>query len=84
MYKMALVHLHIKPGQTCQHMHTGNHTKPLDSIYFVYPKTLLQSRSILRYDERKIMVLLPSVCVPCFMLHNCSKVRPVYCVACEA
>ena len=26
---MSLVHLRIKPGQTCQHMHTGNHTKPL-------------------------------------------------------
>ena len=29
MYKMSLVHLRIKPGQTCQHMHTRNHTKPL-------------------------------------------------------
>ena len=29
MYKMSLVNLRIKPGQTCQHMHTGNHTKPL-------------------------------------------------------
>ena len=26
---MSLVHLRIKPGQTCQHMHTGNPTKPL-------------------------------------------------------
>ena len=29
MYNMSLVHLRIKPGQTCQHMHTGNPTKPL-------------------------------------------------------
>ena len=29
MYNMSLVHLRIKPGQTCQHMHTANPTKPL-------------------------------------------------------
>ena len=29
MYNMSLVHLRIKPRQTCQHLHTGNHTKPL-------------------------------------------------------
>ena len=32
MYNMSLVHLRIKPGQTCQHMHTGNPTKPLTSL----------------------------------------------------
>ena len=29
MYKMSLVHLCIKPRQTCQHLQIGNHTKPL-------------------------------------------------------
>ena len=34
---MSLVHLRIKPRQTCQHLHTGNHTKPL--ILSDYDKT---------------------------------------------
>ena len=29
MYKLSLVQLRIKPRQTCQHLHIGNHTKPL-------------------------------------------------------
>ena len=35
MYNMSLVHLRIKPGQTCQHMHTGNPTKPLIGIIVI-------------------------------------------------
>ena len=31
MYKMSLVHLCIKPGQTCQHLGAGNNTIPLNS-----------------------------------------------------
>ena len=38
MYNMSLVHLRIKPGQTCQHMHTGNPTKPLMEILRCYYK----------------------------------------------
>ena len=30
MYNMSLVHLRIKPRHTCQHLHTGNHTKALN------------------------------------------------------
>ena len=33
---MSLVHLRIKPGQTCQHMHTGNPTKPLSATTCYY------------------------------------------------
>ena len=29
MYKMSLVHLRIKPRQTCQNLHIGNYTKAL-------------------------------------------------------
>ena len=36
MYNMSLVHLRIKPGQTCQYMHTGNPTKPLNRLYGVW------------------------------------------------
>ena len=35
MYKMSLVDLRIKPRQTCQHLHTANHTKPLTKIILV-------------------------------------------------
>ena len=30
--------LRIKPGQTCQHMHTGNPTKPLINVFCGYHK----------------------------------------------
>ena len=29
MYKISLVHLRIKPRQTCHYLHIGNHTKAL-------------------------------------------------------
>ena len=35
MYNMSLVHLRIKPGQTCQYMHTGNPTKTLTGSQIV-------------------------------------------------
>ena len=38
---MSLVHLRITPGQTCQHMHTGNPTKPLMSVTRIPLNTLL-------------------------------------------
>ena len=30
MYKLSLVHLRIKPRQTCHHLQIGNNTKPLN------------------------------------------------------
>ena len=35
MYKMSLVHLRIKPRETCQHLHIGNYTKALTSPQFL-------------------------------------------------
>ena len=49
MYEKSLVHLRIKPGQTCQHMHTWNHTQPLKlvrtplKVYFTVFKSIFLS-----------------------------------------
>ena len=47
---MSLVHLRIKPGQTCQHMHTGNPTKPLtfekSAIFLIKLTTRMKKKII--------------------------------------
>ena len=69
MYNMSLVHLRIKPRQTCQHMHTGNPTKPLT------PGSAGVDAFSLSWEGQNNWLVPPIYLVPRVILH---------CIACQA
>ena len=70
MYNMSLVHLRIKPGQTCQHMHTGNPTKPLikmaqDCFLNVSHMLIVSLTSFLTFNLTLLLLDNPCLAFPC-------------------
>ena len=63
MYNMSLVHLRIKPRQTCQHLHIGNHTKPLNEHAYSSRSRRENSRAFLRVSQVKIRKIRTTNCL---------------------
>ena len=62
MYNMSLVHLRIKPRQTCQHLQIGNHTKILSEV------SIEHSQRVRHANRGRLLLQTPGP-VPLWDLH---------------